>query len=68
MEELYEKVNNLKDVLNDNEIIKEIKKINKKIINDKILLGLIEKFPEVSRAVWIFFCFSFLKSSVTKST
>lgn len=44
MEELYEKVNNLKDVLNDNEIIKEIKKLNKEIINDKILLGLIEKY------------------------
>ncbi len=44
MEELYEKVNNLKDVLNDNEIIKEIKKLNKEVTNNKDLLGLIKKY------------------------
>lgn len=44
MEELIEKIDNLKDVLNHNEKIEEFSKLKKKIEKDKELLELIKKY------------------------
>lgn len=44
MEELIEKIDNLKDVLNRNEKVEKFSKLKKKIEKDKKLLELIEKY------------------------
>lgn len=44
MYELMEKVANLKKALDEEEKIKEIKKLNKEIINDKELMKLLEEY------------------------
>lgn len=44
MEELYIKLDNLKQALDDTETIKEIKRLTKKINKNKELLELIEKY------------------------
>ena len=44
MEELYIKIDNLKQALDDTETIKEIKRLTKKINKNKELLELIEKY------------------------
>lgn len=44
MEELYVKINNLKQTLDDTKTIKEIKRLTKKINENKELLELIEKY------------------------
>lgn len=44
MEELYIKLDNLKQTLDDTETIKEIKRLTKKINKNKELLELIEKY------------------------
>ena len=44
MNELIEKVENLKLVLDESKEVKDIKKINKEIMKDKKLLSLIEKY------------------------
>ena len=46
MERLIEKVNNLKEQLNNEEVVKEIKKLNKEIKKDKELLDLVKKYQE----------------------
>lgn len=46
MEDLIDKVENLKEALNDTKQVKEIKDINKLIMNDKELLELIKKYNE----------------------
>ena len=44
MEELYEKIDNLKNVLDETTIIKEVKRLTKEISNNKELIALIEKY------------------------
>lgn len=44
MEELYIKLDNLKQALDETETIKEIKRLTAKISKNKELLGLIEKY------------------------
>lgn len=44
MEELYIKLDNLKQALDETETIKEIKRLTTKISKNKELLGLIEKY------------------------
>ena len=44
MEELYEKIANLKEVLNEQTEVKEIRRLNKKIKEDKELLDLLERY------------------------
>ena len=44
MEKLYEKIDNLKDVLNETETIKKIKKTTQNIMQDKELLKQIEDY------------------------
>ncbi len=44
MNELIEKVNNLKESIDELEKIKEIKKLNKEVIKDKELLKLVEEY------------------------
>ncbi len=44
MEELIEKVANLKKILNETEEIKQIKYLNKQIIQDKNLIELVKKY------------------------
>ena len=46
MNDLIDKVENLKEALNDTKQVKEIKDINKLIMNDKELLELIKKYNE----------------------
>ena len=46
MEKLIEKVNNLKEQLNKEEVVKEIKELNKEIKKDKQLLELIKKYQQ----------------------
>lgn len=46
MKDLIDKVENLKEALNDTKQVKEIKDINKLIMNDKELLELIKKYNE----------------------
>lgn len=46
MEELIEKVENLKASLDDCDKVKRIKSINRKIMKDKELLNLIKKYNE----------------------
>ena len=46
MNDLIDKVENLKEALNDTKQVKEIKDINKLIMNDKELLKLIKKYNE----------------------
>ena len=46
MNDLIDKVENLKEALNDTKQVKEIKDINKLIMNDKELLELIKKYKE----------------------
>lgn len=44
MEKLIEKVDNLKEILENQECIKKIKELNKKILLDEELLSLIKKY------------------------
>ena len=44
MEEIIEKIEKLKEVLNEQECIKKLKELNPKILEDKELLSLIEKY------------------------
>lgn len=44
MEELYNKIDNLKQVLNNDECIKKTKELNEEVFQDKELISLIEKY------------------------
>ena len=44
MEKLYEKIDYLLNVLNEQTEVKEIKRLKEKINNDKELIGLVEKY------------------------
>ena len=44
MEELYEKIDNLKKTLDETSTIKEIKRLTKEISKNKELIELIEKY------------------------
>ncbi len=44
MEELYEKIDNLIEVLEEENIVKEIKALNSKVLKDKELLALIDNY------------------------
>lgn len=46
MNDLIDKVENLKEALNETQQVKEINDINKLIMNDKELLELIKKYKE----------------------
>lgn len=44
MEKLYEKLNALKDALDETEVVKTLKQLNEKVSQDKKLLDLIKKY------------------------
>ena len=44
MEELYNKIDNLKNALDNDECIKNLKKLNKEVFQDEKLISLIEKY------------------------
>lgn len=46
MEELLEKIDNLKKSLNNNDIVKNIKRLNLEILNDKELINMIKRYKE----------------------
>lgn len=48
MEKLYEKMDNLKDILDETECVKELKRLNREINQDKDFIKLIEDYKNTN--------------------